>query len=315
MLVPETTVHLILWSILVIEIVFLLFQLFYVIGRPSDKSRYWFPLLIACMLYNTVACLFLPDANLSVSMYTQHAIVYFGKLLISFIFPFFIYKTMRIQKLRFYAYWGAPLFLCMSFIISHLFPCYLIGTIDLNEQFLQLIPYIYALSFMYILSYGMYHSYKELRKRFSNGMLAIIYVSITIFTMLLIGEYIHPNQAIGTAYLHSGFLVFATVAVGKNIRNYKKEYKEYIHFFQTAPISVVENIPESNQAATAVAAYSLTKREKEIAGYLADNHTYKEIADILFISEKTVAKHISNMYAKTDVSQKAGLLKKLNSTV
>jgi LuxR family transcriptional regulator of spore coat protein len=49
----------------------------------------------------------------------------------------------------------------------------------------------------------------------------------------------------------------------------------------------------------------LTKREKEIFKLLVENKTTKEIGDILFISEKTVRNHISNVIGKLGVKGRA----------
>ena len=45
----------------------------------------------------------------------------------------------------------------------------------------------------------------------------------------------------------------------------------------------------------------LTNREKEVFELLIDNKTTKEIANTLFISEKTVRNHISNVIQKLGV--------------
>jgi len=50
----------------------------------------------------------------------------------------------------------------------------------------------------------------------------------------------------------------------------------------------------------------LTKREKEVFELLVKNKTTKEIAEILFISEKTVRNHISNSMQKLGVKGRAG---------
>ena len=49
----------------------------------------------------------------------------------------------------------------------------------------------------------------------------------------------------------------------------------------------------------------LTKREKEVFNLLVNNKTTKEIADILYISEKTVRNHISNTMQKLGVKGRA----------
>ncbi|NLI67754.1 MAG: response regulator transcription factor [Bacilli bacterium] len=49
----------------------------------------------------------------------------------------------------------------------------------------------------------------------------------------------------------------------------------------------------------------LTKREKEVFEILVQDKTTKEIAEELFISEKTVRNHISNVIQKLGVKGRA----------
>ncbi|MBB1025550.1 response regulator transcription factor, partial [Dietzia sp. DQ12-76] len=52
---------------------------------------------------------------------------------------------------------------------------------------------------------------------------------------------------------------------------------------------------------------SLTPREKEVLRLLARGYTYKEIAETLFISVKTVETHASNVLRKTQQSNRHAL--------
>lgn len=52
----------------------------------------------------------------------------------------------------------------------------------------------------------------------------------------------------------------------------------------------------------------LTRREKEILQLICDGLSNKEIADKLFISERTVIGHKSNLLAKTNTKSSVGLL-------
>lgn len=54
----------------------------------------------------------------------------------------------------------------------------------------------------------------------------------------------------------------------------------------------------------------LTKREVEVLRLIMDEKTTKEIAEELFISEKTVENHRSNLMLKLDAKNMAGLVKK-----
>lgn len=74
---------------------------------------------------------------------------------------------------------------------------------------------------------------------------------------------------------------------------------------------VVNNISESNASGleeisspSFAEIYHLTRREDEISGYLADNKTNCEIADILFVSESTVRFHVSNILKKTGLTNR-----------
>ncbi len=54
---------------------------------------------------------------------------------------------------------------------------------------------------------------------------------------------------------------------------------------------------------------SLTKREKEILGYLIDGYTAPEIAVMLKRSKETIKTHRHNIYEKTGVDSHLKLLK------
>jgi DNA-binding NarL/FixJ family response regulator len=50
----------------------------------------------------------------------------------------------------------------------------------------------------------------------------------------------------------------------------------------------------------------LTAREVEVLRLVAVGNTNPEIAAQLFLSEKTVARHLSNIFAKLDVTSRTG---------
>ncbi|MCT4582687.1 MAG: helix-turn-helix transcriptional regulator [Flavobacteriales bacterium] len=54
----------------------------------------------------------------------------------------------------------------------------------------------------------------------------------------------------------------------------------------------------------------LTKREREVLEVIMREKSIKQIAEELFISEKTVELHRSNLFVKLDVKNITGLVKK-----
>ena len=55
----------------------------------------------------------------------------------------------------------------------------------------------------------------------------------------------------------------------------------------------------------------MTAREKEVFNLLVANKTTKQIASLLYISEKTVRNHISNTMQKLGVKGRAGAVVEL----
>ena len=55
----------------------------------------------------------------------------------------------------------------------------------------------------------------------------------------------------------------------------------------------------------------LTKREREILGYLSNGLRYKEIAERIFISPATVRTHIHKIYEKLHVRSKSEAILKV----
>jgi DNA-binding NarL/FixJ family response regulator len=48
----------------------------------------------------------------------------------------------------------------------------------------------------------------------------------------------------------------------------------------------------------------LTKREAEVLGCIAAGSSNREVADQLFISDKTVGRHLANIFVKLGVSSR-----------
>ena len=57
--------------------------------------------------------------------------------------------------------------------------------------------------------------------------------------------------------------------------------------------------------------YNLTTREKDIAKLICEGYKYKAIGETLFIAERTVTKHVQNIFEKVEVANKIELINKL----
>jgi DNA-binding NarL/FixJ family response regulator len=86
--------------------------------------------------------------------------------------------------------------------------------------------------------------------------------------------------------------------------------KVFAHLGAAPDVAVVDAmIAEPAPAATATrhapATHGLTARELEVVRLVASGKTNKAIAGELFLSEKTVDRHVSNIFTKIDVPSRA----------
>jgi signal transduction histidine kinase/DNA-binding NarL/FixJ family response regulator len=73
------------------------------------------------------------------------------------------------------------------------------------------------------------------------------------------------------------------------------------------------NMESSSKFEQTCKLYNLTTREIEIVKLILNGTTYKMIGKNLFIAERTVTKHVSNIFQKVDVKNKMELIKRLQA--
>ena len=77
-------------------------------------------------------------------------------------------------------------------------------------------------------------------------------------------------------------------------------------FKQLAAEPCLARIAEQSERASPHGIGPLSEREAQVVRLLAAGKTNRAIADELFISEKTVARHVSNIFDKLGVSSRTG---------
>lgn len=102
-----------------------------------------------------------------------------------------------------------------------------------------------------------------------------------------------------------GFLVHgqqSAAEIGEAIRRIHRGETVLAAAATTVMMSALRATPNTHDVARQ---YDLTRREVEVLDLLAQGHANSEIADLLFVSRKTVKNHLHNAYTKLGVASRA----------
>src|SRR4051812_30385720 len=100
-----------------IELVILFYQLMYKLARPKDKHITYNLILLSLLLIYNIAGGLLPDPNLPGSVMVQNIIAYGAGFITPCFFPFYVYKSFSLEKMKFHAYKGIFLFLVIPYLL------------------------------------------------------------------------------------------------------------------------------------------------------------------------------------------------------
>lgn len=226
---PGTNIHVVTFSIIAIEIVLFFFQIIVYSIRPKDMSRLWFLiLLVLLIIYNIFGGLF-PDPRLQISFITQEILAFSVGIIMSLFLPFYVYKFLNLESLRFYAYYGSLFFLIIPFIFLFLVPYYITKDISLSSKLLVTVPFFYSISFCITLQ----KSVKDYIKIHADPLMRMKAIGVTIaFVLWVIGLTVVIFFEGGQLYEHlitnSGFMLMSVVYLYSTIIESRNEYKKLL---------------------------------------------------------------------------------------
>lgn len=298
-----TEMHLVTFMITMFEAAMLFFQVIYFLERPSDKKRLLFLiLLLSFILYNVTSGLF-PDPNIHLSITIQNVIAYFCAFATSMYFVYYYYKAFNLKHLKFFVTFGSVIFLLCPFLFLFAVPYVITGNLDLSRRLVVVVPFLYGIAFIVATTRAFIFKFKEREysERTRLEMVLAAYVALFCWLALPVIVYFGDYQVLEQSITNSGLLMMSIVYVRSSIHQSRKEYRMLLDKIHGLEQQIDSNCEK----------YKLTSRESEIVGLIAKGRSYKIIAADLEISERTVAKHVSNIFAKVSATNKVELLSKL----
>jgi DNA-binding CsgD family transcriptional regulator len=296
MTVFQTEIHIVTFIFIVLESLLFSHQLVFYLQKPAEKQRkYYLILLFLLIIYNIAGGLF-PDDNLPLSIHLQFILAYGTGFCMGAYFPYYFYQAFDITNIEFHAKYGVLLFLILPFVI---FFCilYPLGIPLMTVIYVGLvIPMLYAFYLMLLILRGIRDRYKN-EKTSLDAVLS--YLAVCPWTFMPPMAYFQVDQLTEVLLTNGGFIIITVLFIRKMIGESRREF-ETLDLIQT-------KTPDEIFAFQCLQ-YNLTNREIEICELVRDGTNYKEIGEQLYISQRTVNKHIQNIFKKTNSKNKVELL-------
>lgn len=314
MLLPGTQMHLITFAFVCIELIILFYLFIHRLARPHDKISYLdIFLLLLLIVYNITGGL-LPDPNLPGSYFLQNSIAYATGFMTPCYFPYYVYHAFGLKKMKFHAYKGVFLFLMLPYLLF-MIVFGITGKLEAAKNLL-ILPVAYALWVIVTLA--------SATKGESTEDKIILFLSLTPWVCLPVIDYYNIGQGIEVSITNTGFLLLLAQHMRRNIQQLKDEHQrlvasenqllnwnEHLQEEVNKRALELEGISREQRFNENCKQYNLTAREREISLLLYRGQTHKQIGELLFIAERTVAKHTQNIFDKVKVSNRVELVHKL----
>ncbi|PKA99582.1 regulatory LuxR family protein [Flavobacteriaceae bacterium MAR_2009_75] len=295
--------HLITFLIIVIELIIIVNFTITSFKEKSNKSTkrfIWFTLTM--ILYNVFSGLF-PDPEYPISLIVQYILAYGIGVFVALYYVYYVYSEFDIKKLRYFTVKHLIVILGSAFIFFFVVPLLIWSDIVIAKSTFIYIPVFVAFAFLYRISFPLIKLYRErkgksqkfYRNRIITGYLALLSI-VLMPVVVAMGDY----QVMEQLTVNSGYFLLAIALIQNNIYLAQKRIQFLLKIGYSdektdeANLSIIEHFNSLN----------LSKREIEIANYILEGKSYKEISKSLFIAEGTVSKHASNIFKKAGVEDR-----------
>ena len=323
MLLPGTEMHIVTFCFICVEVVIMLSLCIYRLARPDAYTTTLdICLILLLIIYNITGGL-LPDPRLPGSFFVQGCIAYATGFLTPCFFPYYVYKGFHLKKMRFHAFYGVFMFLVAPYL-AFVGVFFVTGNLD-NAKNILFIPVVYALWVLYSLATAIRYKYNgKMDTSESKEEIIVLLICLAPWVGLPFIAYFDIHQAAEVFSTNTGFLLLLALHLKRNITQLRREYERLVmserqlktwneHLTREVEkrTKEIEQLNKEEKFLLNCRQYNLTHREQEIAFMVFTGNTYKTVAEKLFISERTVAKHVQNIFDKISVSNRVELCHKL----
>lgn len=227
MLVFGTQMHLVTFIFVSIEVVIFFYLIIFRLARPDDETALLNIGLIFLLLAYNISGGLLPDPKLPGSQFTQIALAYATGFITPSYFPYYVYKTFNLKKMKFQAYRGAFIFLIIPYILF-VVVYGLSGSLAVAKKLL-ILPVLYGLWLLVSLFVSLRYKYNNnFKSRESKQELAVLLFSIAPWVSLPVISVMELGQVVEASVTNFGFLLLFSLQVKRNIKQIRVDHEKLI---------------------------------------------------------------------------------------
>lgn len=309
---PETTSNeLLLLSLIEVTLAMLFFQFIYLLQRRSDARRRLFLELLVCFLtYELIGLSAHPDAFLFFDWTPSLApsVDHFATVgLLSFVVWYGHRASAIILPARYRVFGVSAVLVVSLMMVAGLYIPWRVGQVDtwpLCQLALGLLAGVMIGHLLYAIRIFCRQKQLHLPGRAPRMVWGTL-IGLACFSLLPVAAIVHRVPLAETIMAGAGmfFIVFSYLQAA--IAESRSEYAR----LQAASRSMDDILRDNCKH------YELTAREAQVVERLVTGLPYKIIAAELDISEKTVSRHVGNIFDKVGVTNKTELVHHLRQTI
>ena len=281
------------WIVLFMCIVIgliIIFQLSRIVfgKQKANKVDYQYLILaIIFLLYNVLNGL-LPNSSLPGPLFLQYLATYSISLIMCVYLVWYLYKQFNIiTPNRLFKVKSLIVILSICLVFLFIIPYYYTGSLDFARSLFLIFPTILSISFMAYFFTIIKQEVK--RQRYFKVQTYLGLFSILSIILLPLLTFFGDFQPITQPLVTMAFFIVTAMEINSYLYRLKNTY------------ILKRNIGKE---------YNYTNRENEIALQIIKGDSYKRIAENMFISYGTVRKHASNIFIKSNASNRDDFIKK-----
>lgn len=249
MLVFGTQMHVVTFIFVSIELVIFFYLVIYRMARPDDRQTSRNIILIALLLLYNVTGGLLPDPNLPGSFFIQTVIAYATGFIVPCYFPYYVYTSFGLDKMKFHAHKGVFLFLLFPYILFVIIYG-VSGKLDIAKN-LFVLPVLYAIWVICSLYIAIKYKYgNDFHGKKSREEVIVLFLSLTPWIGLPIIDYFNLGQDVEALITNGGFLLLLALQVKNHIIQMRVDHQQLLNWNTNLQNEVDKRTKELQQVTT-----------------------------------------------------------------